>query len=560
MKHLKMLGLAAIAAAFLIALATAGPAQATVLCTAVDTPACASGHTYVVGTELHLSQKSGASIRFTSGETTVTTCTGNTIKGKTANTGSSTEALKLPIEFLTWSGCSETVDTLRTGELSIQWIKGTHGATVKGTGIEWTLSVSGISCTYSFGDNILLGTLTGGEEPTLTIAASAKKVAGGASCPTAVEVDDELVLTEPHAIYVVSETGSAYDEGILCKSTTTPCANAYGKETMIDTDLTGSSAFESGGSTIAICTGGALKAKTENDGANTEAVSAVIETLSWSGCSQTTTTIAKGSLELRRIAGTENGTVLGKNTQVTLGILGTSCTYGFGEESDLGTLTGKESPVIDISTEIPKTAGGFTCPASVKWMAEYKLTEPAPLYVEATEEGTLCKSTTTPCASSFSKETTVDADLTSSFAIESGGGTFFTCTGGTVKGNIPTLGGKTEAFALPLEALTWTGCSQTTKTLSVGELEVKRIEGTENGTVFGKRTEVTFLLGGVVTCTYGFGESTDLGTLTGGSEPALTISTTVARVAGSTLLCPSTATWTASYKFTKPAPLYLEPV
>lgn len=557
MKHLKMLGLVAIAAAALMALAAVGSAQATTLCTSKETPGCTGAHTYSAGTEIDFSQKSGASIRFTNGATTVTTCTGNTIKGKTTSTTSAT--IKLPIEQLTWTGCGQTVDTLRNGELSIQQIKGTHSATVKGIGTEWTMTISGVSCTYGFGESTYLGTLTSGEEPALTFAAPVKKLAGGGTCPAEITLDDELVVTAPHALYVVGEEGSAYEEGILCKSTTTPCANAYGKETTIDTDATGSVVFESGGSTIATCTGGTIKAKTENAGTNQEAVKAPIETLSWSGCTQTTTTVAKGSLEIRRIAGTENGTVLGKNTQITLGILGTSCTYGFGEESDLGTLTGKESPVIDISAEIPKTAGGATCPASIKWVAEYKVTEPSPLYLEPVEEGVLCKTTTTPCNSPYARETAVDADLTGSFVLEGTETTFATCTGGTLKGNIPTLGGETEAFTVYLEELTWTGCTGTTRTVSLGELEVKRIEGTENGTVSAKGMEVT-IIWATADCVYGFTESTDLGTLTGGSEATLNMSATATRTAGNTFLCPKTATWTASYKFTKPAPLYLEPL
>jgi len=552
MKHLKILGLVAIAAA-LAALGVAGSAQATVLCTSKDTPGCTSPHTYSAGTEIDLSQKSGASIRFTSGATTVTTCTGNTIKGKTTST--SAEAIKLKIEQLTWTGCGQTVDTLVLGELSIQQIKGTHSATVKGIGTQWTMTISGVSCTYGFGESTYLGTLTNGEEPALTFAAPAKKLAGGGTCPAEITLDDELVATAPHALYVVGEQGSANEEGILCKSTTTPCTNAYGKETTIDTDVTGSVVFEAGGTTLVTCSGGTLKAKTENAGTNKEAVKAPIETLSWTGCSQTTTTLTKGSLEIKHIAGTDNGTALGKSTQVTLGILGTSCSYGFGEESDLGTLTGGENPVLDINTEIPKTAGGATCPASVRWVAEYKLTELSPLYVETTEEGVLCKTTTTPCSSPYPRETAVDADSVG-FTLKSGETTVASCTGGTIKGNIPTLGGESELFTVYLEELTWTGCTGTTRTVALGELEVKRIAKTENGTVSAKATEVTVIFA-TVDCNYGFVESTDLGTLTGGSEATLNVSATANRISGS-IICPKTATWTASYKFTKPAPLYLE--
>lgn len=555
MRQLRGFGLVVLTAAAFTAAVAAGSAGATVLCTSPDTPGCTGSHTYSAGSELDFSQKTGASIRVTNGATTVTTCTGSTLKGKTTST--SAEAIKLKIETLTWTGCSQTMDTIVNGELSIQQIKGTHGATVKGIGTQWMTTVSGVNCTYGFGEGTYLGSLTKGEEPTLTFSAPAKKLAGGGTCPAEMILDDELVLTAPHALYVVGEQGSVQEEGILCKSTTTPCTNAYGKNTTIDADASGSVKFESGGSAVATCTGSTLKAKTENAGTNREPVKAPVETLSWSGCSQTTSTVKAGSLEIKPIEGTENATVIGKNTEITLGILGTSCTYGFGEESDLGTLTGKESPVIDISTEIPKTAGGATCPASVKWVVEYNPTELTPLYVETTEEGVLCKTNTTPCNSPYARETAVVADGVH-FTLKTGESTLVTCSAGSLKGNIPTLGGESEAFVIALEELTWTGCTEVARTVSLGELEVERIEGSANGTVSAKGTEVTLPIGGL-DCTYGFPLSTDLGTLTGGSEATLNASATATRTGGN-LFCPKTATWSVSYKFTKPAPLYLEPV
>jgi hypothetical protein len=361
------------------------------------------------------------------------------------------------------------------------------------------------------------------------------------------------VVTEPHAVFFVDRPD---ESGILCKSTTTPCTTAYGKETTLDADLNGSAVFESNGSTIATCSGGTLKAKTKNAGSSAEPVTAGIEALNWSGCGQTTSTVAKGSLEIKRIGGTENGTVLGKDTQVTLGISGTSCTYGFGEESDLGTLTGKEAPVIDVDTELPKTAGGFLCPVSTRFKAEYKLTEPTPLYVESTEAGgVLCKTTTTPCGSPYGKETTLDADLTGSFTLEdSSGNSLDRCAGSTIKGRVVSV---SEAATVSLEELSWSGCDATTHTISPGELKIAHIAGTENGTVTGKGTQVTFGIFGV-SCTYGTGTGTGLGTLTGGVAPTLSFSAVVVKIAGG-FLCPNAPVWTASYKLTEPTPLYVEP-
>jgi hypothetical protein len=556
MKHLKLLGPAMIAAVALMASA-ADSAQATALCTSTDTPACLGSHIYSAGTTTQLSAKSGTSFTLTaSGGAMIATCTGVNLKGKTASTGSAGKAVKLNIEELAWSGCPQTTHTLVNGSLSFQWVSRTHNATVEGQGTQWTLGIFGVSCTYGFGEGTDLGTLTGGKEPTLKINTTIAKSAGGFLCPSNPSLEAELPITEPHAVYFADQ---AEEPGILCKSTTTPCTIAYGKETTLDADLNGTAVFESGGSTIASCSGGTLKAKTGNAGSNVEPVTAGIESLTWSGCGQTTSTVAKGSLEIKWIEGTENGTILGKGTQVTLGISGTSCTYGFGEESDLGTLTGKEAPVIDIDTEIPKTAGGFLCPASTRFKAEYKLTEPAPLYVESAEPRILCKSTTTPCASAYGRGTTVDADLTESFTLKDGSGnTLATCAGSTIKGRVDSFDNGTESATLALEEWTWSGCPQTTHTLVPGELKITRIGGTENATVTGKNTQITFGIFGT-SCTYGFGAGTHLGTLVGGSEATLNSNTTIAKTAGG-FLCPSPALWKSEYKFTQPAPLYMEPM
>jgi hypothetical protein len=552
MKHLKMLGLAMTATLALMAFAS-GSAQATALCTSTDTPACTNAHAYLADTAIGFSPTSGTSIAHTAGGNTLFTCTSVSLKGKTTSTGSSGKAISMTINSLTWSGCSQTMHTIANGSLSFKWINGTHNATVEGQGTQWTYVIFGSSCTYGFGNGTHLGTLTGGEQPILKIAATVTRLAGGTLCPATMGFDAELAITEPHAAFFVDRSD---ESGILCKSTTTPCTTAYGKETTLDADLNGSAVFESAGSTIATCSGGTLKAKTKNAGSNAEPVTAGIEALTWSTCGQTTSTVAKGSLEIRRIGGSENGTVLGRDAQITLGISGTSCTYGFGEESDLGTLTGKEAPVIDIDTELPRTAGGFLCPVSTRFKAEYKLTEPTPLYVESTEAGgVLCKTTTTPCGSPYGKETMLDADLTGSFALADGSGnTIATCTGSTIKGRVANI---SEATTVSLEELSWPACNQTTHTISPGELKIAHIAGTDNGTVTGRNSQVTFGIFGV-SCTYGFGAGTDLGTLTGGVEPTLSFNAVVAKTAGG-FLCSDTVAWTASYKLTQPTPLYVEP-
>jgi hypothetical protein len=104
-----------------------------------------------------------------------------------------------------------------------------------------------------------------------------------------------------------------------------------------------------------------------------------VKLLSWSGCTSTVDTVATGALEVHHIEGTDNGTVTSSGTQVTVLILGKTCTF---KVTDLGTLTGGASPVLHINATVDLVAGGFICPEHITWTATYNITEPQPLYVE----------------------------------------------------------------------------------------------------------------------------------------------------------------------------------
>lgn len=60
-----------------------------------------------------------------------------------------------------------------------------------------------------------------------------------------------------------------------------------------------------------------------------------------------------------------------------------------------------------------------------------------------------------------------------------------------------------------------------------------------------------------VSCTYGTGEGTDMGTTVGGNPGSLAINIVVPRVAGNTILCPSTARFQAEYVATEPTAGYV---
>src|SRR4051794_27011986 len=111
MKHLKMLGLAAVAAAALMAFAAAGSASAAVLCKTNTNP-CTSKWT--VGTKIEYSLKSGTSAiwKGTPGEV-LKTCTNAKLTGEITNAGSSTEAVKAKVTENSWSSCSVATTTVK---------------------------------------------------------------------------------------------------------------------------------------------------------------------------------------------------------------------------------------------------------------------------------------------------------------------------------------------------------------------------------------------------------------------------------------------------------------
>lgn len=133
------------------------------------------------------------------------------------------------------------------------------------------------------------------------------------------------------------------------------------------------------------CTGSELKGKVESTGGESSNPSGKVETLSFSGCSHTTDVLAKGSLEVKNIAGSTNGTVISKEARITVKstIFGVSCIANTGTGTTLGTLTGAgagESATFDVNGVVTLENG---CGDS-KLTGTYLVTSPTGLMVEAT--------------------------------------------------------------------------------------------------------------------------------------------------------------------------------
>jgi hypothetical protein len=173
---------------------------------------------------------------------------------------------------------------------------------------------------------------------------------------------------------------------VLCKTTTTPCSSAYLKGSGFDAALATTATLETtGGTTLATCTAGTLKGTLSARGAEAEAEAATVALGSFtlSGCSNTTSVLKAGELSFPAIAGTDNGTVVARNTEVTFnGIFGASCVYGTGSGIELGTLVGGGSPTLKLNAFLSLVSGNGLCPSQARWTAEYNVAEPKPVYVE----------------------------------------------------------------------------------------------------------------------------------------------------------------------------------
>jgi hypothetical protein len=204
MKHVKMLGLAAIATLGLMAFVGAGTASATTLCTSTKVvegkTVCAVA--YGVGQEIHLTLKSGTSalLETTTGEK-IATCTESTVKG-TIGTSTGTW-VAVGISTLAWNNCSQTTDTLNTGSIEIMQTAGDEGLVI-GKGSNVTFGVFGVTCTYGTGEGVALGFLHGGTNAELTNVGEVPKTGGGFLCPSAGSWTATYVVTTPHAVHVVS--------------------------------------------------------------------------------------------------------------------------------------------------------------------------------------------------------------------------------------------------------------------------------------------------------------------------------------------------------------------
>ena len=129
------------------------------------------------------------------------------------------------------------------------------------------------------------------------------------------------------------------------------------------------------------CTGSSVSGKTTNENATT--ITGNIDTLTFSTCTRPTKTLKNGTLHI-----SSTGTVTGSGSEVETETVTGVCVYGTGTGTHLGTLTNAAtstshaSLVINAVLPLIKTISG-SCVSDARWKAEYTVTSPVGLVVDA---------------------------------------------------------------------------------------------------------------------------------------------------------------------------------
>jgi len=158
MKYVKILGLLAVAAAAMMALAAS--AGATIVKTETS-GAAATPKIHAVNESTHVELDSPVG---------VIKCQ-STVEGTVTSHGAGVTAAG-PISTLTFTGCTEEwhVTVISSGTLEVHYTSG-HNGTLTSNGAEVSATVGGITCVYKT-TNTPIGTVTGGNPATLDISAS----------------------------------------------------------------------------------------------------------------------------------------------------------------------------------------------------------------------------------------------------------------------------------------------------------------------------------------------------------------------------------------------------
>lgn len=123
-------------------------------------------------------------------------------------------------------------------------------------------------------------------------------------------------------------------------------------------------------------TGGLFKEKTTD-------VEMANSSLSFTGCTTALVKVLKPGTLTINSGGGGNGTLVSNGAEVTVETFGVHCIFATSGNT-IGTVTGGNPAVIEISATIPRTGGGggVFCGSSAPWTGSYEVTKPKPLVID----------------------------------------------------------------------------------------------------------------------------------------------------------------------------------
>jgi len=183
--------------------------------------------------------------------------------------------------------------------------------------------------------------------------------------------------------FVGAGTASA---SVLCSTTVSICPEAqrWSNGTVIDFTLSTGTSFDlretdppnGNSATIKTCKSSTIKGEITNVAAATGKFTEWTLAM----CSLPTNTVSLGGFEVKKIAGTSNGTVVadGATEWTTNTVFFGTCTYAMTSGESMGDVTEGSPAVFHINAVLHKTVGSnFVCPSTAILTATYTLTSPA---------------------------------------------------------------------------------------------------------------------------------------------------------------------------------------
>jgi hypothetical protein len=160
-------------------------------------------------------------------------------------------------------------------------------------------------------------------------------------------------------------------------------------------------------------------------------------------------------------------------------------------------------------------------------------------------------------ASALGAGTQIKASLEGSSTIKNGETTLNTCTATQFGSEVTNAGGAALTVSLRNLTIDFENCVNPIHSIALGSLEIHYTSGL-GATVTASGLVISITIFGT-SCQYEVGTGMDMGSLTGSTSgnATLHVNATIKGKIGNSFICPSTPTWTATFRVTSPSSLHV---